>query len=254
MPHQFLRKLERLGSLSPTDKEVLVALLRRPLINLPKGSDLIRIGDIASSIRVLLSGWGLRYKFLPDGRRQILSLVLPADICEMNVFSSLQMDHSIIAAAPTVLAEISRDDLQALMARKPAIRNYFLRDLQLTIGLLQEAIVNIGQRTALERMANLFCELHARLDLIGSAPDMQFEFPLVQADLAAATGLSTVHVNRTLQELRHLQLITLSGKQLRILDVAGLRALALFNPDLVRLTGPSQTSADRFQLDWSIVG
>jgi len=235
MYSQLIRKLERFCALPSVDKEALLATIRRPLRNVSRGDDIITARQVADDIRILLSGWGFRYKRLSDGRRQILSVVLPADICELNVFSMVEMDHSIMAATPLVLGELPRPDLEALMADRPAIQRALSCDLQLSIGLLHESIVNIGQRNALERTANLFCEICVRLLLIGASESLNFYFPLTQADLAAMTGLSTVHVNRTLQELRRLKLISLSEKHLHVLDLDGLKSLALFDPAFLHL-------------------
>ncbi len=237
MYSQLLRKLERFCPLTQTDKETLLGSIRRPLRNVSRGEEIIAQGEVADDVRVLLSGWALRYKRLKDGRRQILSIVLPADICELNVHATTTMDHDIVAATPVVLGELARADVQALMTSNLALHRALSCNMQQSIGLLRESIVNIGQRNALERMANLFCELCVRLDLIGAYGSLSVHLPLTQADLAAATGLSTVHVNRTLQELRRMGLISLSGKDLRVLNVSGLKSLAMFDPAFLHLPG-----------------
>ncbi len=235
MYSQLIRKLERFCPLTQADKETLLGAFRRPLRNVARGDEIISQGEIADDVRVLLSGWAFRCKRLRDGRRQILTIVLPADICDLNVFAATEMDHEIVAATPLVLGELPRAGLQAIMTNQPALHRALSSDMQQAIGLLHESIVNIGQRNALERMANLFCELSMRLELIGASDNLSFHFPLTQADLAAATGLSTVHVNRTLQELRRMDLIALSGKDLRVLNLPGLRSLALFDAAFLHL-------------------
>lgn len=235
MSSYLIRKLERFGPLSLEDKLALGNVAQRPLRNIAKGADLIQEGDWVSDIRILLSGWALRYKQLRDGRRQVISLLLPADVCDLNVFSPIKMDHSIVAATPLVIAVISRESLLALLADHPSLLRALSYDFQLSMGLLHESIISIGQRTALERVANLFCGLCIRLELIGCLGNLHFHFPLTQSDIAAATGLSVVHVNRTLGELRRMQLISLVGKKLHILDLQGLRSVALFNPAFMHL-------------------
>lgn len=235
MYSQLIRKLERFCPLTQVDKETLLGAIRRPLRNVPRGDEIISQGEIASDVRVLLSGWAFRCKRLRDGRRQILTIILPADICDLNVYAATEMDHEIVAATPLVLGELPRTGLQAILASHPALHHALSCDMQQAIGLLHESVVNIGQRNALERMANLFCELCIRLELIGAADNLGFHFPLTQADLAAATGLSTVHVNRTIQELRRMDLIALAGKDLRVLDLPGLKSLALFDPAFLHL-------------------
>ena len=235
MSNQLIRKLERLCALTPLDREALHSVLRRPLLNLPRGAELIREGASADDVRILLSGWAVRSTRLRDGRRQILSLLLPAEVCELNIFAPTAMGHSIVAVTPLVIAVITRDEIDATLTARPALRRAFARDLQLAIELLHEAIVSIGQRNALERVAHLFCELIARLNLIGAAENLNFQLPLTQTDLAALTGLSAVHVNRTLQELRRAELISLVGKELRVLDLNRLKAVALFDSAFLHL-------------------
>jgi CRP-like cAMP-binding protein len=235
MSSHLIRKLERFGPLSFEDKQALSAVVQRPLRNIAKGTDLIREGDWANDIRILLSGWALRYKQLRDGRRQVISMALPADVCDLNVFSPIGMDHSIVAATPLVIAVISRESLISLLAEHPSLMRALSYDFQLSIGLLHDSIISIGQRTALERVANLFCGLCIRLELIGCLENLNFHFPLTQSDIAAATGLSVVHVNRTLGELRRMHLISLVSKKLHILDLQGLRSVALFNPAFMPL-------------------
>jgi CRP-like cAMP-binding protein len=230
MYSQLIRKLERFCPLTQADKDSLLGTIRRPLRNVSRGEQVVAQGEIAHDVRVLLSGWAVRCKQVKDGRRQILSIVLPADVCDLNVHAATEMDHAIVAATPLVLGELPRAGVQDLMVTHPALHRALSCDMQQSIGLLHEAIVNIGQRNALERMANLFCELSVRLELIGANETLSFPLPLTQADLAAATGLSTVHVNRTLQELRRMGLIALSGKDLRVLDLHRLKSLAMFDP------------------------
>lgn len=242
MSHQLIRKFEHFGPLPNNEKDALTSLLRRPLQNVGKGVDIIGEGEKADGVRILLSGWAFRYKKLTDGRRQILSIVLPADICDINLFASFEIDHTICAATPLVIAEIPYDEINQVIEAFPALRLALWWDMQMSRGLLHESIVNIGQRTALERMANLFCEICIRLQMIGAASDdLSFNFPLTQADLAAATGLSTVHVNRTLQDMRQMRLIALSGRSLQILDLPMLKHVALFNPAFLHLPKPSST-------------
>lgn len=247
MPHQLIRKLEHFVALSPSDKEALVTIVRRPLRNLCKGTDIISEGETAHFIRILLSGWAFRYKKLGDGRRQILSVVLPADICDTNLFADIEIDHSIIAATPLVMVEIPHEEINKMVAEFPALREALVWDLQVSMGLLHESIVNIGQRNALERMANLFCEIYVRQQMIGIVEGSTCHFPLTQADLAAVTGLSTVHVNRTLQEMRRRSLISLVGKSLRILNLPELKSVALFNPAFLHLSKPAKDRAAGIQ-------
>jgi len=106
-------------------------------------------------------------------------------------------------------------------------------------SVFRECVVNVGARAAYSRIAHLLCEIVVRLNAVGLADDLSCEFPFTQADVAFATGLSTVHVNRTLQELRANRLIHLKGNRLDVLDWKGLKSAGDFDPAYLHLRGSS---------------
>lgn len=235
MSSNLIRKLERFSSLSRADKDALAAMTARPLRNVDKGDVILQEGERPHDICLFLSGWGLRCKCLPGGRRQILSFILPGDLCDLNNFVIQAADHSIVAATPATLGIIAHQHMLGLMQTHPTLFEALCWDQQVSVALLREWITNIGQRTALERMANLLCELFIRLEMAGLTREMRFDLPVTQADLAAAAGLSTVHVNRTLQDLRRMQVVSLSARHLEILDLPRLKAIAHFNSAYLHL-------------------
>ncbi|TPE51644.1 Crp/Fnr family transcriptional regulator [Amaricoccus solimangrovi] len=228
-------KLQQFTRLSLADRAALervVAERRRTFLG---REDISREGDKPTKIYVMLNGWACRYKFLEDGRRQIVAFFLPGDLCDLNIFILRQMDHSIGALTDVTVAEIGRDSFERLIDDHPRITQALWWEALVTIAIQREWTVNLGQRDALERIAHLLCELYVRLWSAGLATDGHCAFPVTQSDLADATGLSKVHVNRTLQELRQEGLIRLANRQLTILDLDRLKRLAVFDPNYLHL-------------------
>jgi len=231
----LISKLERFVRLSTDDKRALEELVQRKLHRVTARMDILREGERPETLKIVLSGWACRYKALEDGRRQILSFFLPGDLCDLNVFILREMDHTLSSLTMLSYAEITRDMLEHVTSNYPRITQALWWDTLVAMAVQREWTLNVGQRTALERMAHLLCELFVRLEAIGHTQGNSCEFPLLQSDLADATGLSTVHVNRTLQELRAQNLIVLRAKELTIPDLEALKEAALFNINYLHL-------------------
>jgi CRP-like cAMP-binding protein len=174
---------------------------------------------------------------LPDGRRQIISYFLPGDMCDARVFILRKMDHTISTLSPCSVTTISRQAILELTAKYPRLTRAFWWNTLVEEAICREWLVNVGQRTALERLAHLLCEVHLRMQRVGLSTTQGCEFPVTQSELADTLALSTVHVNRTLQELRRIGLVSMSNKQLLIHDLPALRALAMFDPTYLHLDG-----------------
>ena len=234
-PNPMVAKLGRFARLSAEDKEVLDHLAQTRVRQAGRREDIIREGDPPRTLRLFLSGWACRSKTLEDGRRQIVSFLLPGDLCDLNVFVLREMDHTISTLTPVTYAEVSYDSVDAITSRYPRITQALLWDTLVASAIAREWVLNMGQRSAIERMAHLFCEIHLRLRAVNLANGGRIKMPLPQSDLAEATGLSAVHVNRTLMEMRSRGLITFGGGELDILDLEALKEVALFNPNYLHL-------------------
>ncbi|WP_430635231.1 Crp/Fnr family transcriptional regulator [Sphingomonas hankookensis] len=186
-------------------------------------------------VHFVLDGWGCRYRQLPDGRRQMLSLLLPGDLFDPHLQVVGRTDHAIGTITTMTVAEVVPEQLSALSHGSHGIAQALWWNDHVAMGTHREWIASLGLRTARERIALLFCEVYFRLRLVGRCTARTCEFPLTQADLAEATGLTPVHVNRMVQDLRRDGLIAWSGRTLTILDLDRLCEMAIFTPAYLHL-------------------
>lgn len=235
MSSPIIRKLENFARLSTQDKRALEDLASERVRRFEAREDIIHEGDTPEMVNLIQEGWACRYKHLEDGRRQIISFFLPGDLCDLHIFVLREMDHSLGAITPVTLAQIPRQAFEEITLKHPRITQALWWESLVSAAIQREWTVNTGQRDALERVAHLLCELFHRLRAVGLADDDTCDLPVTQTDLADATGLSPVHVNRTLQDLRRDGLIELKGRVLRIPDLDGLMRAALFNPNYLHL-------------------
>lgn len=231
----LIRKLERFAKLSGDDHAALNAMAAHRVRQRPARRDIIQEGDRPLHVNLILEGWACRYKLLNDGRRQIVALFLPGDLCDLHVYVLRQMDHSIGTITPVTYAEIPRATFEETVEGRPRVMQAMWWDTLVTSAIQREWTTDIGQRSAVERLAHLLLELFYRLEAVGLTRGDECDLPLVQADLADAMGLTAVHANRMLQELRSSNLISLSGKRLVILDRQRLAQVAQFNPNYLHL-------------------
>jgi CRP-like cAMP-binding protein len=231
----LIQKLEQFVRLSPTDRAVLMRATSQRIRRFEARVDITREGDRPKDVHLVLSGWACRYKQLEDGRRQVVSYFLPGDMCDLNIFILKEMDHTIGTITPVTIVDLSREFFDEIGAFHPRIATALWWETLVNAAIQREWTMNLGQRTASERMAHLLCEIIFRLRLAGLTEGASCEFPLTQGDLADATGLSKVHVNRTLQELRAAELIILRGKTLTIPSMNRLMNAGLFNANYLHM-------------------
>lgn len=234
MVHALTSRLEAFTRLSPEDKAALEKLSKVSRTVAPR-RDLIREGEKPNYVHLMLDGWACRYKTLPDGRRQIVAFFVPGDFCDLNVYILKQMDHSIGAITRLAVADISRDEMDHLTTNHPRITQALWWESLVQHAIQREWTLNLGQRSAYERIGHLLVEVYLRLKTVGLTWNGTCDFPLTQVDIADATGLTPVHVNRTLQELRRDELIELERKQLNIPDLHRLMDVAMFNANYLHL-------------------
>jgi len=238
------RKLRQFTIFSDEERRVLDAASGEGTCTYAAREDIEQEGSKPNGVRVILAGWTCRYKLLADGRRQIISFLLPGDVCELYVDIIHELDHSVAALTPASVARISSASLNSAMGQHPRLAQALIWERIVTAAIQREWTINLGQRSAFERVAHLLCELFVRLRGIGLVQNRRCELPLTQTDLADATGLSAIHINRTLQELRRQDLITLGGKELYIPKFKSLADAAGFNDKYLHIKYPNDESSN----------
>ena len=235
MQNLLTRKAELFGQLSEQDRRLLDEIIASPR-DVAAHTDIAHEGESPTVVRLILEGFACRYKLLPDGSRQIMAYLVPGDLCDVQVFILRKMDHSIATLARSQVVDIPRGRILELTER-PAIARALWWMTLVDAATLREWLVNLGQRAAEERIAHLFCELHLRLQSVGLANGGQFSLPLTQTELGDTMGVSTVHANRALKELRGEGLISFKAGKVVIHDLDRLKQMSGFNPNYLHLGG-----------------
>lgn len=234
MTNPFLIKLRRGADLTDADEARIEQMtLRRRKV--AARTDLICEGDRPENLQVILSGWACRYKMLADGRRQIMSVLLPGDSCDLHVAILKEIDHCVGVLSPATIVDISRETITDVIARHPGATRALWWATLVDEAIEREWLVNMGQRTADHAMAHFFCELLVRLRIVGLVKDNSYDVPLTHEDLGDVLGFSAIHATRTLQHLRSEQLITFCRNRLTVLDEERLRQFAGFKENYLHL-------------------
>lgn len=234
MSNPLVRKLEGFGPLSELDRTVLERISANAQLIGPR-IDLIREGDPPDGVILVMEGIACRQKHRSNGARQITAYLVPGDSCDLDVALLDRMDHTITTLSACRVVRIPSDVVRRLLKDHPTVARALRMSTLVDEATLREWLVNVGCRSAIERIAHLFCELLVRLQVVGFASEDSYEFPVTQLDLADTVGLSNVHVNRSLQELRRKGVIELKGKTLKILDRQRLKTIAEFNAKYLHL-------------------
>jgi CRP-like cAMP-binding protein len=234
----LVAKLSRFAPLSDSDVDVLEALCSKEE-RVDAGVNLVDEGSTPRQGFVITRGLACRYRLMADGRRQILTLLIPGDFYDLDGFLLSVADHSIVTMAPTRLATIERDKVYEIIAHHRRIGAALWWSAMQEAAILRERIVTLGRRNAGARIAYLFCEFLWRHHAIGLSEDHSLRLPLIQADIADMLRMTTVHVNGVLQDLRREGLITLPYRQLTPHHIDRLQSLAQPNEDYLHLTGVS---------------
>ena len=184
--------------------------------------------------RILLSGWACQHRLLGDGRRQIISFLLPGDIIGSVLHTAMRADTSVVALTPVMAADgrpLMRA-VQAAPASMPGLVSALLQIGHMDQARLLDHVVRLGRQTAYERLVHLLLEIHSRLDAIGQVEGDSFVFPLTQENLGDALGLSVVHINRTLQQIRRDRMVEIRGGRVTILQHGAMQAVAGWDPEV----------------------
>ncbi|WP_407523014.1 Crp/Fnr family transcriptional regulator [Methylobacterium oryzisoli] len=234
----LVRRLESIGPLSAVERRA-VADLPVAIRTLPPRCPIVREGDRPSQCCVVLQGWLCRSNVLGSGKRQIHSLHIAGDMPDLQSLHLPVMDHNLDTLTPVLMAAIPHEALRDVIAAHPGVAAVLWRSTLIDAAMVRQWMVCLGRRAALEHVGHLLCEMYLRQQAVGLASGFQCPLPVTQSDLGDALGLSTVHVNRVLQTLRAMSLITLQNGTLRIHDWERLVALSEFDPTYLHVEAAS---------------
>jgi len=238
----LVRKLETVLSLSDDER---TAILTLPFDEreVRARQDIVHEGDRPSRCFVILEGVTCAFKITGEAKRQILAFHIPGDVPDLQSLHLETLDLSIGTISACKVGFIQHAALRDLCERQARIAAALWRETLTYASIFREWMTNIGQREALSRAAHLLCEFVVRVRAMGLAEDHIREIPMTQQDLGDAMGISTVHANRVLQELRRLRLIELGSGNLRVLDWEQLKAVGDFDPGYLHLRRAGQAAA-----------
>lgn len=228
MSNRFIDKLKGFAPLSASEMAALAEATAFPKSH-PARHDLIREGDRPGPVFVILDGWACRYKILPNGARQILAYLMPGDSCDLHIGLLAEMDHSIQTITPATVATVDRVHMDELMDKHRGIAKAMYVGQLVDEGTMRAWITSMGRRASIERVAHLMCELYLRARNIGLTQEPKFALPLSQAMMADSLGMTPVHFNRVVKQLREEGAMTLQRGRLNIEDPEKLIQIAGFD-------------------------
>lgn len=230
----LLLKLRARDHVDAREEEVLRAAVSATE-RFPAGATIIRDGALLNRSALLIDGLVARRKDLSEGQRQIMELHVAGDFTDLHGFPLKRLDHDVAAITDATIAWVPHEALRRITETEPHLTRILWLSTLMDAAIQRERILSVGRRSARARIAHLICELQRRLDVIGMADEAGYDLPLTQNDLADATGLTPVHVNRMLRELREASLMTFRGRRVTIHDRASLEAAAEFDPGYLHL-------------------
>jgi CRP-like cAMP-binding protein len=230
----LLRKIERNAPLDDADRRAVLGL-PYTLRTLEPGSYTVRDGEPPTHCTVLVSGFAFRQKLTGDGLRQIVAIALPGEAMDFQSLFLGVADHNVQMLTRGEVAFIARNHLEALVESRPHLARAILVMTLIDASIFREWVLNVGRRNARSRIAHVLCEFAVRLEEQGLADHYGYELPMTQEQLADATGLTPVHVNRTLKALQADGLITRTRRQINFPDWKRLREAGDFNQRYLHL-------------------
>lgn len=227
MPYQS-RLVQKLSSFNTLNEEELSCLkeLQSETVFVERGRELLIQGQRNHIAYILQSGWGCSYKILQDGGRQIITFPIPGDCFGLRSVLLRTMDHSFSTITDCVVSRIELPRMLEVFRDYPRVAAALLWATSRDEAITVEHLASVGRRTSIERTAHFFLELSDRLQLVGLATQEEFECPLNQYELADTLGLSSIHVNRVLRDLRESKLITFKDRKVEVHNYEELKLLA----------------------------
>ena len=244
MTNPLTMKLEQFTRLGQAERQRLDELLSFPTQTYKRGEDIIAEGEKVRDIHLVLTGLAARAKTLRNGDRQIMAFLVPGDLCDVEVFVLEAMDHAITAMSDTTCVLIPAKVIEDLLTEGSKLTKALWWSTMTDSAVLREWIVDHGSRDARERLAHLFYEMLIRHRVVAETTDNAFPFPVTQEDLADATGMTTAHLNRTIQQLRAEGLIEVRNREISILDPKRLQEAARYETNYLHLIRTEQRDGE----------
>jgi CRP-like cAMP-binding protein len=226
---RVISKLERLGSLDQGDRDAIRAL-PFSMASAKAHEYLVREGDVPRQCCVLLTGFACRHKAASNGGRQIVSFHMAGDILDVQHLMLPRADHNVQTITTATYATVPSATLRQLTRDRPAVGEALWRDSLIDASIFREWVLNVGRRDAKMRVAHMLCEFATRREAAGLGSPEQFELPMTQEQIADATGLTPVHVNRMLAQLDREGVIRRDQRSVEISDWNRMRRIADFDP------------------------
>jgi CRP-like cAMP-binding protein len=224
----LLRRLNTVSGLDDAD----IAAIRALPINVrhwEAGRTIVSDGSRPTECCLVIEGFCIRSKTTFSGQRQILSIHIAGEIPDLQSLHLHRMDHDLIAVVPSTLGFINHTSMRALTRANPNIAEVLWRDTLIDSAIFREWIVNVGQRPAASRLAHTVVELRQRLAVTGRATGDTFDMPLTQEQISEALGITPVHANRIIRQLRDDGIVDINRGRVTVLDEAKLAELAQFD-------------------------
>jgi CRP-like cAMP-binding protein len=229
MSNPLVQKLESRDTLSTDERQALAAVIMRTRM-FRAGELMIREDQVLTESTLILEGFAARTKTLRDGKRQITSVHIGGDFVDLHAFLLKKIDHSIEALTACTVAIVPHRELERITEQHPHLTRMLWLSTVIDAAVHRTWLVAMGRRSAAAQMAHFVCEMFLRLQVIGQTQDRRFRLPLTQMELGDIMGLSSVHVNRVLQDLRGRALLQWQEQVVTILNWDKLSELAEFDP------------------------
>jgi CRP-like cAMP-binding protein len=234
LTNPLILNFEQHDQLSEQERRVLEGAIAHTR-SIGRGEDMVREGDRPKESLVLLEGFAARYKLLRQGKRQITSLHIVGDFVDLNAFYLKILDHAVLALTPCRIGVVPHGALREITENHPHLGRLLSLNIAIDGAVHRQWLAMAGRASAHMRFSHLLCELFQRLQSVDQAEGRRFCLPLTQQTIGDMLGLSTVHVNRTLQGLRAEGLVSWVGGVVEILDWERLQQVAEFDPTYLNL-------------------
>ncbi|RJF91568.1 Crp/Fnr family transcriptional regulator [Sphingomonas cavernae] len=231
----FLQRRRR-DRLSEQEKQALEAAVAEVRV-LPARHVMVRQGETVTRSTLLVEGLMCRYMDGRDGQRQLVALHVPGDFVDLHAFPLEQLDHDVATISRAKVATFPRETLLALTRDHPHLVRMLWFSTLLDAAMHREWIFRLGRLGATGRVAHFFCEMNVRLAMVGLSSGNRFHLPVTQSDIAEACGLTSVHVNRVLRQLRDSGQLEFQRGEARVLDWEALKATGEFDDAYLYVDG-----------------